>query len=825
MSTAAQRLGKYELRERLGRGGMAEVWKAMDTQLQRYVALKILHADLQNDPNFITRFEREAQVIASLHHPNIVQIHDFQISRPPETSNTIAYMVMDYIEGSTLADYLRVTSRVGKFPPSNEIVYLFTALGRAIDYAHHRGMIHRDIKPANILLDARNTSQTTMGEPILTDFGIVKLLGTSTGTQSGSWMGTPLYIAPEQAQGRPGNERSDIYSLGIILYEICTGTQPFRGDTVPAIIIQHISATPAPPAAINPNIPPALSMVIMRSLAKDPSARYSSAGALADAIADAFNLSAPSEISRPGYMITDTNAPTYLTPANQSRGMTPSPSSQPGIGSLSPVQQVAYATPLLPATNTGSPLSPISASSLPGVPSSSGPSSSPGTTPVNNSGGVSATPNSPQLRTAIPAPVTPLLTNNDFPPPSEPKKRRRTGLLIALIVLLLLLLAGSIASAFLLFPRKAAPTPPVTSNIVGQVQFLSSGRLYVNNNQGLNDELQVDLHNVPAPPAGKAYYAWLLGDAGNDAVTPLLLGNGPLAVQNGLVHYVFPGDAQHSNLLATYSRFLITQEDATNTPSTPTLDYSAWRFAATIPHAPNPADTRFHFSMLDHLRHLLSGEQLTETYGLYGGLGIWLERDTEEVFKWGVNANDHWGSKDAVGVRQQLLNVLYYLDGDTCIVPDLQHVPAGTPIGPENGTIFKIARVPLLDACTLTHPIGFVRHIGAHLQGVTGAPGATKTTQIMASQIDKALNQVQVWLQNARMDTIQLLNTPNDQLVQASSLNTLGDLVTQLRYAYSGHIDPVTGTYTGGVTWIYGSIQRLAILTVTKCNSTTSACV
>ncbi len=230
--------------------------------------------------------------------------------------------------------------------------------------------------------------------------------------------------------------------------------------------------------------------------------------------------------------------------------------------------------------------------------------------------------------------------------------------------------------------------------------------------------------------------------------------------------------------------------------------------------------------MLDHLRHLLSGEPLTEKYGLQGGLGIWLERDTEEVFKWGVNANDHWSSHDPVGVRQQVLNVLYYLDGDVCVVPDLQQVPAGTPIAPENRTIFNIARVPLLDACSLPNTvIGFVRHIGAHLQGVTNAPGATPATRTGASEIDKALNQVQAWLEAARQDALKLINTPNDQLVQTPSLNTLGDLVTQLRFAYTGRIDPQTGVYTGGVTWIYGSIQRLAVLQVKKCTSTTSACV
>src|SRR5207248_6852385 len=149
MSTHPRRLGKYELKERLGSGGMAEVWKALDTQLQRYLAIKLLHANQKEDPHLIARFEREAQLIASLHHPNIVQIHDFQITTS-EQEGTIAYMVMDYVEGQTLADYIRATSGRGNVPTASEIVQLFTSIGLAVDYAHQHGMIHRDLKPANI---------------------------------------------------------------------------------------------------------------------------------------------------------------------------------------------------------------------------------------------------------------------------------------------------------------------------------------------------------------------------------------------------------------------------------------------------------------------------------------------------------------------------------------------------------------------------------------------------------------------------------------------------------------------------------------------------
>src|SRR5713226_8794141 len=265
-----KRLGKYELQQRLGQGGMAEVWKALDTQFQRYVAIKVLHANLQEDPNFITRFEHEAQLIASLHHPNIVQIHDFQVSRPPESPSTIAYMVMAYIEGQTMADYIGNTSAQGKIPSPTEIVNLFTSISLAIDYAHQKGMIHRDIKPANILLDKHNTARNPMGEPILTDFGLAKLLGMSSSTHSAVQMSTPLYTSPEQARGHPGNERSDLYALGIILYEIVTGVTPFRGDTPAAVVSQHLNATPPSPVLINPNIPPALTVVLLQSLEKDP---------------------------------------------------------------------------------------------------------------------------------------------------------------------------------------------------------------------------------------------------------------------------------------------------------------------------------------------------------------------------------------------------------------------------------------------------------------------------------------------------------------------------------------------------------------------------
>jgi eukaryotic-like serine/threonine-protein kinase len=313
--------GKYELRELIATGGQGEVWKAFDSQLRRYVAIKQLHANMQSDPEFTSRFEREGQFVASLHHPNIVQIYDFQIVYDPDSETRTAYMVMDYIKGPTLAYYIRNTSRKGQYPAAADIVYIFTAISLAIDYAHEKGMIHRDIKPANIILDQRSPRRNSLGVPILTDFGISKLHGGFTDktkvlstplelqgddddiTLGGDVadetkvLGTPLYVSPEQAQGLVGDKRSDLYSLGIILYEMTTGVTPFRGTSLMIILMQHLQEPPLPPALINPHITPALSEVILKSIAKDPDARFPSASAMTIAIAESFNIPVPAELS------------------------------------------------------------------------------------------------------------------------------------------------------------------------------------------------------------------------------------------------------------------------------------------------------------------------------------------------------------------------------------------------------------------------------------------------------------------------------------------------------------------------------------------------
>jgi eukaryotic-like serine/threonine-protein kinase len=499
MRIEPRNLGKYELQERLGRGGMGEVWKAFDPQLRRYVAIKVLNADLREEPDFVARFTHEAQLVASLHHPNIVQIHDFQFADTPDGKSSMAYMVMDYVEGTTLADYIYSTSRKGLFPSAVEIVQLFTSISLAIDYAHRQGMVHRDIKPANILLDKRNTTRNAMGEPILTDFGIAKLQGNATLAATYGWLGTPLYLSPEQAQGQPSDKRSDLYSLGIILYEMITGVPPFRGDNPLSIMMQHYSAMPTPPTAINPRVSPALSAVILRSIAKDPDARFSSASTMTIAMAEAFNVPAPAELR---------------------------PSLAPPVSDNPPL----FATQL-PAA-----ISPVPA-------------------PVPTGGGK----------------LTPL---------RAPSARQRSFPRIILLGLLVVALLVSGLTAFILSQKTA--TPPVT--VVGHISFVNSGQVTSQGVPAVADELQIDLQNIPGPPTGTIYYAWLESGSGNEGTIPL---HWTLPVNaGGLVHYLYPGDGHHTNLLISSSRFLITEEDATvSAVVIPNPDPSKRRYYAIISQA------------------------------------------------------------------------------------------------------------------------------------------------------------------------------------------------------------------------------------------------
>ena len=245
---------------------MAEVYRAYHASLDRYVAIKLLHAFLADDPEFKSRFEKEARNVARLKHPNIVQVYDFEY----DDANESYYMVMELVEGPTLKERLFELAQSNERLPLEEALRIVRDAGSALAYAHQQGMIHRDVKPANLMIDSD-------GRVVLTDFGIAKIVTGVQFTASGGMVGTPAYMAPEQGLGEAGDERSDIYSLGVILYQLCTGRLPYEAETPLATILKHLNEPLPRPRDFNPDLPEAVEYIILKALAKEPDDRFDKA--------------------------------------------------------------------------------------------------------------------------------------------------------------------------------------------------------------------------------------------------------------------------------------------------------------------------------------------------------------------------------------------------------------------------------------------------------------------------------------------------------------------------------------------------------------------
>ena len=256
--------GRYRVLERIGSGGMADVWCAEDTHLQRRVALKILHYRFAQDREFVERFRREAEAAAGLQHPNVVGVFDRgQVDRT-------YYIAMEFIDGRSLKELIDA----GLGP--EEAVRIVRQILEAARFAHQRGVIHRDLKPQNVIVDAE-------GKATVTDFGIARA-GVSEITQTGSVMGTAHYLSPEQAQGLEVTAPSDLYSIGVLLYEALTGRVPFEGDSAVAVALKQVSQAPQRPSAVNSQVSPALDAIVMRALEKDPARRFQDADAFIAAL-------------------------------------------------------------------------------------------------------------------------------------------------------------------------------------------------------------------------------------------------------------------------------------------------------------------------------------------------------------------------------------------------------------------------------------------------------------------------------------------------------------------------------------------------------------
>jgi tRNA A-37 threonylcarbamoyl transferase component Bud32 len=271
-------IGRYHIVESLGRGGMAEVYLGYQASLERYVAIKLMHTFLADEQDFLTRFEREARAMAALNHSNIVGVYDFDVQ------DGVYYIVMEFVPGGTLKQRLETIAKENATLPLSESTNVALEVADALAYAHGRGMVHRDIKPANIMINEE-------GHVILTDFGIAKILSGPSFTATGAMIGTPAYMSPEQGLGQPGDERSDLYALGVLYYQMATGRLPYDADTPLAVIMKHVNEPIPPPGKTVAGLPNKIQSVIVKSLAKNPDERYQSADEFASELKTAADSS------------------------------------------------------------------------------------------------------------------------------------------------------------------------------------------------------------------------------------------------------------------------------------------------------------------------------------------------------------------------------------------------------------------------------------------------------------------------------------------------------------------------------------------------------
>jgi serine/threonine protein kinase len=792
MSTIPKHIDTYELQYALGRGSTGEVWKGYDTQLRRDVAIKIIHTDLQSDPHFSTHFTEEGKRIASLNHSNIVPVRSVNITRSPETGETTAYIVMDYIEGQTLSNYLSMTSHKGAFPDISQIVYLFTSLGVAIDYAHQQGIVHGNIKPNNILLNKKDTSHFAAGEPMLTDFGFAQALGAAGAD-------TPFYMSPEQARGEPANNRSDIYALGVILYELCTGVQPFRDESSVAVMMQHINQLPTPPTLINPNIPLALSEVILRAMAKDTATRYAMASLLATAIADACSMQTTTRVSlrsaveagdEKGYLdITSGSQESLLGVPHPTKPLRPPIISQPLPAISRPLPTVSR--PLPP--NSGN---------IPAVRPVSGPISAKmpaidRTDRVDRAGQTAPTARipasfsstQPNLPVAVPplqppAPLAPMpympvpLQAPPVPPLPVQRAKARTRItdlpvyaVIIAFVMLLLLIGSAIGTDLLINRGQTGPT--------GQVFFKDDAL-------GHDDVLHLEMQHIPAPQQGMSYYAWLEDSSGH---TQLL---GQLGLQNGSINFVYPGDARHSNLLAMAQGFIVTEEPTGSQPQAP---------------SGNPVfSAAFDTAALQSIKAILYA-----TPGLPAKQSVVVDiLDTIQSMndKTGSIVDDLQGNHDFAQIRRQAIRVIEMVDG-TAYARSSGDLPASDPT-------FVNAQIGLLSS---PRQIGYIDILNQQVNKVQENAGGDQSLLKHVQNVKNAIADLQNWMQKIRSYDVQVL--------KAADLNNpaIISVALQLKQAaadsYTGRIippnegpQPTLGS--AGAEQAYTECQYMATLNLKK---------
>ena len=564
---------------------------------------------------------------------------------------------------------------------------------------------------------------------------------------------SPFYLSPEQIRGTPATERSDIYTLGVILYELCTGVLPFRGNRPIAIMVQHLNTAPTPPALMNPTISSALAQVILRSLAKEPEARYASAASLTAALARALNTPVPEPLSQsvssPGNM--DDSDFSITLPLTSQPWVTPS------------------AVPAVSHTNGRSPAA----------------------EPATDSRGSSSFPTSTW------------------------KKGRRGFFAPRSLILITVLVLTSLGMLTVFSLGLQHSTVVVTNQLVGHAYFLSSGQFNARSPQGINDEMQIDLSAIPAPAPGHSYYAWLLAERDVSASLPVSLG--AFQVDHGGVHVLYRGNQQHTNLLGVTSRLLITEDDTHHPTDNPLLDTSTWRYYAEIPSVPSPTDTLHFSMLAHLRHLLVESPELSirglhgglgfwfvRTTSTISGWAnsardAWRSNDAATVRDQVIRILDaidgasfvHTDVTPGTPLLADARTVQVALLGPAPTTPDPPGYAYGDEVSP-----------------------GYVYLISEHMAGAILSPQTTPDQRKLAVQINARLDEEKGLFEQIQHDAKQVERLSATQVLGTQALTILNDLATQAQNAYSGQLDPSSGQSEGGALWIYGNLQRLAAFDV-----------
>ena len=721
MDSIPTHIGKYELVGRLGQGGMGAVYKAFHPQLQRYVAIKFLLTGAEAEPDFIARFEQEARLVARLRHPHIVQVFDYDVA------DGKPYMVMEYVEGDTLADRIAAYHRSGQLMPLDEVAQYFQQLCSAVDYAHRQGMLHRDIKPRNVLMNKQN-------EVILTDFGLAKIAGVSGMTSSGVLVGTPHYMSPEQAQGLPVDGRSDVYSLSVMLYTVLAGKLPFEADTPVAVIMQHISTPPPPIEAVNPGVPPSLAQVALIGMAKKPEERFQTAAAMGRAMLHALEPgSSPSGATHTFSLTAPQEAETLLTPIS-----TPSPGSGPtgsgptgsgpaGSGPTGPTRLVAQGTGQALSTHLMQATPPTQAS--------------PGHAAL-----LTPPPGGPSSLSPMPVPA----------PPSK----RRVGRLTAISIIVALLLIGSIVLAGVLLNRGntgGTGNPGVVT--VGTVTFSDSD---ANDFSHPADTLNGTFSKLKAPTGGTNYFAWLCPSDGSSkcsllgAVRVQSNGSATLKASSSGKSLLGVADPTNATQLAAGMTFEITQEatEISSPPTTPSKIIYTGSIASDL---------------LLHIRHQIvafprTDSSITTAFDSGFGQDAALLAQLSQQLK----ANQAH-PKTMQLLAEEIFNLIAGPDAQHWVSSQPMYANGDDQIGMNAGASIQVQQSNCTAPANSSYLPGLVDH--AHLAAESRP--TDQALQKLYNKILAACNGITSWLTSIQNTAQQIAVNPSG--VSQADINTLAD--------------------------------------------------